>query len=105
MADTLYSGSFGFDLELEASYDLTNSTELRLRIKNPKGISTDRKLLVSDVLDSKRKNKIVYKVQQRDFPIPGLYRIQLFDIFENGRKPVTNIIKVRVEPSLDFLGN
>lgn len=99
----IFSGSYGFDITIETGRDLTNASSLRLRIRNPNGTNVDKTLDNSNVLDPKIEGKVRYTVQANDLSVPGLYKLQLFDETGSSQRLTTDILKLKVKASLDFI--
>lgn len=94
----IYSGTFGFIITINTGVDLTNTTDLILRIKSPSS-TTDKSLTVSNIVEPKTSGKLTYTVQDGDFPVGGKYQMQVFDVTA-GRRLASTISLIDVKQSL-----
>lgn len=98
---TIYSGNFGFLLQLDVYPIKEEPQRIRLRIRNPSNQNNDIVLEGSSI----KEGKLNYTVRPRDFAIPGLYKLQVFDTSDNRIISISDIIKIKVKPSLDYVIN
>ena len=94
----IYSETYGFVITIKTNADLTDTTDMRLRIKSPSG-TIDKLLTVANILAPASKGVVAYTVVQGDFPVGGKYQFQLFDE-TTGRRLASNIMLVEVKTSL-----
>lgn len=105
MAEIVYSSSYGFQITFDTKRDLTSSTSLRLRIRKPDGTNNDRVLDTSSISEPKSSGKVFYTVQQNDFPVPGMYKLQLFDETGGTQKIASDVVSLKVQASLDYVAS
>lgn len=100
-----YTGAYGFDLVIDTNLDLSEATLIKLRIKSPGGTTVTRTLTDSDVVAPASDGIVRYTVASNDFTAPGLYKVQVSDETGGSKKLTSTILKVRVRPSLEYVGS
>jgi hypothetical protein len=98
-----FTGAYGFPIVIDTNLDLTDATALKLKIKSPSGSTVSRDLALEDITDVEA-GIVTYTVGSTDFTVPGLFKIQLVDEVALTKKIISGIIKVRVRPSVEYVG-
>lgn len=99
-----YTGAHGFPLVIDTNLDLSEATDIKLRIKSPAGSTVTRNLTPANV-DAPTSSGIVrYTVASNDFTTTGLYKLQVSDETE-GKKVTSDIYKVRVRASVEYVSS
>jgi hypothetical protein len=98
-----FTGAYGFNLVIDTNLDLTDATALKLKIKSPTGTTVSRDLTGSNVTDPV-KGIVTYQVANNDFTVPGLFKVQVNDETGGTKKVISNILKIRVRASLEYIG-
>lgn len=92
-------GSYGYVLSLESGLDLSTATAINLLIKPPAaGATVTKSIPISAVVD-KAAGKIGYQVVIGDFPIPGVYQLQVQDA-SAGRSIFSRVTSLVLESNL-----
>lgn len=99
-----FTGAYGFDLVIDTNLDLSDSLVLKLRIKSPSGTTASRDLDTSHITDAEA-GIVTYTVANNDFTVPGLYKLQVSDETGGAKKVPSAILKIRVRPSLEYVGS
>lgn len=99
----IYTGAYGFDIVIDTNIDLTTADIIKLKIKSPAGVTSSRDLTNLNVSDG-LEGEVTYTVLSSDFTSPGLYKVQVNDESGGTKKIISDIIKVRVRPSLEYVG-
>lgn len=98
-----FTGSYGFDISIDTNLDLTSATSVVLKIKNPKGIIVQYPLDGDNFVAPLSGGVVKYTVGPADFGQPGTYSFQVFDITGGSKKLASNIVKVKIKPSIEYI--
>lgn len=76
----MMTGSYGFTLTITSGISLEGSDDVLVIIRRPNGSKVRRRWSDGDVtIVTAATGKVSIEVVQGDFPIPGTYKIQVWD--------------------------
>lgn len=78
MSIDIWTKDYGFDLEFASKLDLTTLTNVRLIIKRPDNTTDMYDFLTQSFDTIVSGDSLVYTTRETDFPIAGIYKLQLF---------------------------
>ena len=96
---SVQAGSFGYVLSLATGLDLSAATAVNLIIKAPASPPTTVAIPLPVGLVDGPTGQVAYQVGAGDFPVPGVYQLQVQDA-STGRSVFSRVSSLVVEPNL-----
>jgi hypothetical protein len=76
----MMTGSYGFTLTIVSGISLVDSDDVLVIVKRPNGSKIRRRYSDGDVeILTASTGRVSIEVEEGDFPIPGTYKIQVWD--------------------------